>query len=389
LGQKGQDLLQTLVREAPQKKIDAFSKWLNKPDANDNQRRYILECLKTVSTPAALEAVEMFAREGEGQASSVIEYAKEIVASKLVVKPTDAAKRGLAEFERAHSERLFETLPKSVRNPFEENLEYDLIPAGEFRYSVSEKIESVTNTYFAKYPVTNKRYRTFINYLNRAELQLHEILDLPLFLERLKEFAKGTKGFREFLAGLESWPEKFRSGQETEKRFNQDEQPVVSVTWFAARAYCFWLSCMERVQWDQKLEDLEELGKIYRLPTEIEWEWAAAGREADGSLREYPWAKAKGEPNDKLANYHGNVGTTTPVGRYPDGATPEGLMDLAGNVWEWMENWSDKDEDARALRGGSWSYNADVLRCSSRIDSLPSSGYDVIGFRVVRSQSRI
>ncbi len=63
LDQKGQNLLQTLVREAPQRKIDALSKWLNNPDSSDNQRRYILECLRTVDSPAALAEVETFVRE--------------------------------------------------------------------------------------------------------------------------------------------------------------------------------------------------------------------------------------------------------------------------------------------------------------------------------------
>ncbi len=92
------------------------------------------------------------------------------------------------------------------------------------------------------------------------------------------------------------------------------------------------------------------------------------------------WPKDKGEPNPSLANYGQNVDATTPEGRYP-----EGLMDMAGNVWEWMENWDDKDEDARALRGGSWIYDEVNLRCSARCYFVPHFWNDyAFGFRVVR-----
>lgn len=87
--------------------------------------------------------------------------------------------------------------------------------------------------------------------------------------------------------------------------------------------------------------------------------------------RAVPWPVNKGEPSDKLANYDKNVGVKTPVGRYPDGATPEGLMDMAGNVWEWMENRYEEDSDWRALRGGSWFDTADGMRCSARVNLVP------------------
>jgi len=115
----------------------------------------------------------------------------------------------------------------------------------------------------------------------------------------------------------------------------------------------------------------------------VEWEWAAAGREADGGLREYPWPKEKGGPGENLANYGGMIGATTPVGRYPEGATPEGLLDMAGNVWEWMENVYEKYQGARSLRGGSWVSDDGYLRCSARNVLNPDAWDRLIGFRVL------
>ena len=69
---------------------------------------------------------------------------------------------------------------------------------------------------------------------------------------------------------------------------------------------------------------------------------------------------------------------------FPGGAQqPEGLMDLAGNVWEWQEHYADDDHDVLAVRGGAWSHTHNVARVSERDRDVPFSGHDLIGFRVV------
>ena len=102
-------------------------------------------------------------------------------------------------------------------------------------------------------------------------------------------------------------------------------------------------------------------------------------------------------------------GTTTPVGRYPEGVTPEGLYDMSGNVWEWMENnysfglrsmafsvlftifWSIEDKRlygfsaSRALRGAYYNSTTDALRCSSRVSDSPGNDLNYVCFRVIRS----
>ena len=290
--------------------------------------------------------------------------------------------------EEVDISELFNTKPSSFRNAIEEQAQYILIPGGNFKYSVSEKTETVPDLYLAKYPVTNKRYRAFIAYLENQHESTKKI-PCARFAEKLLEFSQPISGYTEYLGSdFQDWSQKLRSRYEDEKRFNQDDQPVVGVSWFAARAYCFWLCCLHAEEEGSKLE-IEKIANIYRLPTELEWEWAAAGREADGSLRQYPWAKEKGEPSDKLANYDEKVGATTPVGRYPEGATPEGLMDMAGNVWEWTENYYDKDENYPALRGGSWDDSTGDLRCSVRLSNYPDLRYGNFGFRVVRPQSNV
>jgi len=278
------------------------------------------------------------------------------------------------------SEASSNVLPKSFHNRFEYDAEYILIRRGYYSYQDKTE-EEVSNIYFAKYPVTNKCYSRFIRYLEKKELELLKILPKDEFEKRMIECASGVNGFIEYLGNEpDDWSVRLQPLMPyRKKRSTIDNHPVACISWFAARAYCCWLSVISTAD---KNSVLSQIRDPYRLPTEIEWEWAASG----GS-REYPWLPNNGTPIDELANYGRKIWGTTLVGRYPEGATPEGLMDMAGNVWEWMDNWYDKYEETRSVRGGSWSNLRDYMHCSYRSRLSPFYRLGDVGFRVVRSLS--
>ncbi|NHQ61003.1 SUMF1/EgtB/PvdO family nonheme iron enzyme [Chlorobium sp. BLA1] len=359
LDPKTLNFLQKLIRKAPQT-VDAFRDKLLHPDTPRNKQYYLLECLKTVGTRQAVETAQRFKTLSPLADTELLRKADEVIVTDEVavpaVNPADLDQPGDGVGDE-HPEVLF--------SAFEQNAQYILIRNG--RHSVDGK-EQVGDLYVAKYPVTNKLYRNFITYLQSADnAKADDILS-----DRLFKLAGTVPGFLKYLDEEPLLSKRCCSKYDDDRRFNEDDQPVVGVSWYAARAYCLWLSLLE-----SKGTDPDR----YRLPKDKEWEYAAAGK--DG--RKYPWSKEKGEPTSKLANYGENVGATTPVGSYPEGATPEGLYDMAGNVWEWMDNLYDEKKEYRSLRGGSWSFKPELLRCSVRNYFNPDSWLNLIGFRVVRS----
>ena len=124
------------------------------------------------------------------------------------------------------------------------------------------------------------------------------------------------------------------------------------------------------------------------MPTEGEWERMAGGVADAGR---YPWDPPQGPATREQAailaranTRESGIGGVSPVAMYPRGASqPFGLMDMAGNVWEWTNSWYDEDKGGRVLRGGSWFHDVEDARCASRHRGYPVNSYNDLGFRLV------
>jgi len=184
-------------------------------------------------------------------------------------------------------------------------------------------------------------------------------------------------------------------------RYGQERRgcPVVGVSWYEAEAYCRWLTDLLRraraeeaglPAEDQALAaDLLAAGAAeVRLPTEGEWQALAGGTAVGGR---YPWDPPQGPATGKadaiLARANtkeADLGGPTPVAMYPLGeSAPFGLMDLAGNVWEWTTSEHEGLSGSRVLRGGAWSWDQGVARCAGRYGYDPSRSSGLFGFRCV------
>jgi len=190
-----------------------------------------------------------------------------------------------------------------------------------------------------------------------------------------------------------------------ERRWNCPNAPVVGVCWYEAYAFCRWLTMTKPDS------------HTYRLPDENEWEAAAAGTEG----REYPWGN--GWKESCCNSEESKIGKTSSVGIFKIGETPEGIADMAGNVWEWtasdyhlgkqlkdfrfeeeiqrlweevlrtqdkkkideyFEKLREKSRQLPVLRGGSWLINPVYARCTYRFRSDPGDRDASAGFRCAR-----
>jgi formylglycine-generating enzyme required for sulfatase activity len=209
------------------------------------------------------------------------------------------------------------------------------IPAGPFLYGDDKRKIELPEYWIGRAPVTNAQYKRF--------LDANPDHPVPFFDN---DWAKPY-----------NWDAKRRMYSP-----DKAEHPVVLVNWHDAKAFCDWAGLA--------------------LPSEEQWEKAARG--TDG--RKWPWSDEP--PTKNHCNFGKNVGSTTAVGNYsPQGDSPYGCADMAGNVWEWAESLYPEGEPWRVLRGGSWWAEGEGCRCALRNWYDPLSWNVDGGFRVLVAPS--
>jgi formylglycine-generating enzyme required for sulfatase activity len=251
----------------------------------------------------------------------------------------------------------------------------------------------------ARFPVTNRQYLLFVEALvgrgtPEAVAAANQLKDL------LAQHGENLETHERFRPRF--WPgARYRAGE--------GNHPVVGVTWYAATAFAWWADA-----WLRALGILKE-GEEVRLPTEAEWERAAAypptlpGSDPRTGRREYPWGAelTTATSGSMIASIQANIDEskirgTSVVGIFPHGAAACGAEELAGNVWEWCstpplkypfkgevsaESLYTKNKRAGrtyVLRGGSWYDSRGLARCACRHDLNPVHDDDDYGFRLAR-----
>ncbi len=243
------------------------------------------------------------------------------------------------------------------------------------------------NFWIGKYPVTNELYRRFLKAPDFAEYKLWvgfpKIGELP-GCHQLGDWGKDGWMWLQMELGKKKvvYPREWGNGEFGIKRKNA---PVTSLTWYEANAYCKWL----HKHWAGLIEGWQNPNlqpALVRLPTDVEWVFAAGGDQPEGR---YPWDALGNATSDmqeiaRRANVmESHIGCTTAVGQYPQGASqPYGVFDMAGNIWEWQANCSDDSHRYLSLRGGSWKTSYEYARVRILGRSFPYQ-WGENGFRVI------
>ena len=241
---------------------------------------------------------------------------------------------------------LMGSTPEEVKAAYEDaKLRSSMLERHTFDAELPRHPVYLSTYEISRYEITNAQYRVFIEATDRPTPRGHD--------------------------GEETW---------TDGTLNGNMQPVVGVTWFDAQAFAEWVGGS--------------------LPTEAQWERAARGAEG----RIYPWGNVPPKARQH-ANFARRYNRPMPVGQFPKGEAPNGVADLAGNVWEWCLDeygptfYQQHDGGisrnplnlrfrdvlrARVIRGGAWDVGRAFLRSSLRFKFYPLDSTHTIGFRVVR-----
>lgn len=330
-------------------------------------------------------------------------------------------------------------LPALLRGQPEPMLGFVKIPAGEFTMGSPEDDEqayddekpahavNLPEYYIARYPVTNAQYRYFVadkgyekdQYWTPEGLAWRDGAepDFSAFdVVTDEEQKKSVENYKQWVLGRQNRNLPYWYGDPT---WGAPTRPVVGISWYEALAYCNWLTeqlagISEQLAVKQQAQGfwagLREGRLRVGLPSEAQWEKAARGpllpaREKGGGMRVYPWGDTW--KNDRANTDETELKQTSPVGLFPKGKSPAGLLDLSGNVWEWTRSrWGsasifkpdygypylpgeERDDLSgsalRVLRGGSWLFFRRLARCAGRGRFVPDNFNDLIGFRCIVS----
>ncbi len=362
-----------LIERAGLRPLNAILRVEGKRFNDDNQRSQISSYFYLIATTeGATEGMQPHHREREALLGGDPEKIQEQVAQirecgapevQVYVERLMGVLRDPDRYtpsEKLSANVALDLLERWEREPFEPLTLR--VPAGPFTMGDDEHehVVGLADFRIGRYPVTNAEYARFIE--------------------------DGGYETREYW--IEAGWEQMRSeGRKQPNYWDEDEwngpsQPVVGVGWYEAMAYCKWLA--------------GATGRQYRLPSEAEWEKAARG--SDGRL--WPWG-SQWDPT-RLNGGDQGPGRTTEVGQYsPEGDSPYGCADMAGNAWEWTLSLNreypyqadDGREDLssaepRVLRGGAFFNSEKGVRCTFRYTSDPRFRYRSGGIRVVVAAGR-
>ncbi len=248
-------------------------------------------------------------------------------------------------------------------------IEWCYVPAGSFTMGAEDEYSSTNERpqhevyldeyHISKYEITNAQYCAFLNAYGKNSYRGHICIDLS---------SSSCMIYK-------------RNGRYYVRR-GYENHPVVGVSWYGAKAFCDYYG--------------------WELPTEAQWEKAARGTDR----RRYPWGNHEPYYNKEYyANYDQMIlakdgySTTAPVTSFPQGRSPYGCYNMAGNVWEWCNDWYDENYYSysplnnpegpaygteKVLRGGSYGEMSTFIRCTCRTKEEPYTTHKLVGFRPVK-----
>ena len=321
------------LADAVSKPSRPFITALHNTELASETRSNVIRLLKGISSKKVVQALKEVVTDKDLKiARSAFEALEFLGADEGIIKP---------------AEDVLDRLRTAI-----DDSEMVLVPAGPFLYGSREddpeahsnekpqRVIDLPAFYMDVFPVTNKQYCEFLNQKRPDNNTLAKWINLTgSFFKEKCRIAKGLNGYI------------------VEK--GRERHPVIYVSWHGAEAYAMWA------------------GK--RLPSEEEWEKAARGTEG----AKYPWGN---EFDGSLCNTRASgIGGTSQVDKFPEGRSPFGCFDMAGNALEWTDSWYDEEKKKRVLRGGSWIYNRYHAYCANRNRNYPEGRHDDIGFRCART----